>query len=29
MIPDKCYELPGMRSGIEKRFRNKEINEFL
>ncbi|MFX1277367.1 MAG: DUF4130 domain-containing protein [Promethearchaeota archaeon] len=29
MIPDKCYELPGMRSGIEKKFRNKEINEFL
>jgi hypothetical protein len=29
MIPDKCYELPGMRGGIEKRFRNKRINEFL
>ncbi len=29
MIPNKCYNLPGMRSGIEKRFRNKEINDFL
>lgn len=29
MIPNKCYDLPGMRSGIEKRFRNKEINDFL
>ena len=29
MIPNKCYDLPGMRSSIEKRFRNKEINDFL
>ncbi len=31
MIPDKCYELPGMRNGIEKRYfsRNKKLNEFL
>ena len=31
MIPDKCYELPGMRKGVEKRFvsRNKKLNEFL
>jgi hypothetical protein len=29
MIPDKCLELPGMRSGVEKRFRNKRINDFL
>ncbi len=31
MIPDYCYELPGMRNGIEKRYtsRNKKINEFL
>ncbi|MDX1798761.1 MAG: DUF4130 domain-containing protein [Candidatus Lokiarchaeia archaeon] len=29
MIPDKCFELPGMRGGVEKRFRNKQINEFL
>ncbi len=30
MIPDKCYELPGMRNGIEKRYfsRNKKLNEF-
>ena len=28
MIPEKCYELPGMRSGIEKRFRNKKINDY-
>ena len=28
MIPDKCYELPGMRGGVEKRFRNKNINEY-
>jgi len=29
MIPDKCFELPGMRSGVEKHFRNKKLNEFL
>jgi hypothetical protein len=29
MIPDKCFELPGMRGGVEKCFRNKQINEFL
>ena len=31
MIPDKCYELPGMRNGVEKRYisRNKKLNEFL
>lgn len=31
MIPDKCYELPGMRNGVERRYksRNKKINEFL
>ncbi|MFX1366007.1 MAG: DUF4130 domain-containing protein [Promethearchaeota archaeon] len=28
MIPDKCFELPGMRHGIEKSFRNKKINDF-
>ena len=29
MIPNKCFELPGMRGGVEKRFRNKKINDFL
>lgn len=29
MIPDKCFELPGMRDGVEKRFRNKKINDYL
>ncbi|UCC20728.1 MAG: DUF4130 domain-containing protein [Promethearchaeota archaeon] len=29
MIPDKCFELPGMRAGVEKRFRNKNINDYL
>lgn len=29
MIPDKCFELPGMRGGVEKRFRNKRINDYL
>lgn len=31
MIPDKCYELPGMRNGVERRYisRNKKINDFL
>ena len=29
MIPDKCFELPGMRGGVEKRFRNKNINDYL
>ncbi|MFX1450775.1 MAG: DUF4130 domain-containing protein [Promethearchaeota archaeon] len=30
MIPDYCYELPGMRNGVERRYisRNKKINEF-
>jgi hypothetical protein len=28
MIPKACFELPGMRSGIEKRFRNKKVNDF-
>ncbi|MBD3196630.1 MAG: DUF4130 domain-containing protein [Candidatus Lokiarchaeota archaeon] len=30
MIPDKCYELPGLRSGIEKRFneKNKKMDDF-
>ncbi len=29
MIPDKCFELPGMRGGVEKDFRNKKINDYL
>ena len=31
MIPDYCYELPGMRNGVEKRYksRNKKLNGFL
>lgn len=29
MIPDKCFELPGMRGGAEKNFRNKKINDYL
>jgi len=29
MIPDHCYELPGMKNGVEKHFRNKKLNEFL
>jgi hypothetical protein len=29
MIPVKCFELPGMRGGVEKRFRNKKINDYL
>ncbi len=29
MIPDKCFELPGMRGGVERHFRNKKINEYL
>jgi len=31
MIPNYCYELPGMRNGIEKRYssRNRNINEFI
>jgi hypothetical protein len=28
MIPDKCFELPGMKGGVERRFRNKKINDF-
>jgi len=31
MIPDKCFELPGLRNGIERRFndRNKKIDDYL
>ena len=29
MIPDQCFKLPGMRNGVEKRFRNRDLNEFL
>lgn len=31
MIPDKCFELPGLRNGIEKRFneRNKKLDDYL
>lgn len=31
MIPDKCFKLPGLRNGIEKRFSNKykRLDEFL
>jgi len=29
MIPDQCFELPGMRNGVEKHFRNKKLNDFL
>ena len=31
MIPDKCFELPGLKNGIEKRFddRNKKLDDFL
>jgi hypothetical protein len=29
MIPDHCFKLPGMKHGVEKRFRNKKLNEFL
>ena len=28
MIPNKCFKLPGMRSGVEKRLQNKKINDF-
>jgi hypothetical protein len=30
MIPDKCFELPGLRDGIERRFndQNKKIDEY-
>jgi hypothetical protein len=30
MIPDKCFDLPGMRNGAEKRYksRNKKINDY-
>jgi hypothetical protein len=30
MIPDKCFKLPGMRDGVEKRYksRNKKILDF-
>jgi hypothetical protein len=31
MIPEKVYKLPGMRNGVERRYksRNKKINDFL
>jgi hypothetical protein len=29
MIPDQCFKLPGMKNGVEKRFRNRNLNEFL
>ncbi|MFW9823067.1 MAG: DUF4130 domain-containing protein [Candidatus Thorarchaeota archaeon] len=31
MIPISCYRLPGMRNGVEKRYksRNKKINDFI
>lgn len=29
MIPEGCYKLPGMRGGIEKRFKNKGLNDYL
>ena len=31
MIPDYCYDLPGMRNGVEKRFtcKNKKLDDFL
>ena len=31
MIPKKCYELPGMREGVERRFTpgNKKLDDFL
>ncbi|MHA1916498.1 MAG: DUF4130 domain-containing protein [Promethearchaeota archaeon] len=28
MIPKHCYELPGMKGGVEKRFRNRKINDY-
>ena len=30
MIPDKCFGLPGMRNGVEKRYKsqNKKINDY-
>ncbi|MFX1399595.1 MAG: DUF4130 domain-containing protein [Promethearchaeota archaeon] len=30
MIPEKCYELPGMRNGVEKRYRSrdKKLDDF-
>ena len=29
MIPNQCFKLPGMRGGVEKRFRNRKINDCL
>ena len=29
MIPDQCFQLPGMKNGVEKHFRNKKLNDFL
>ena len=29
MIPDQCFNLPGMRDGVEKRFRKKTLDKFL
>ena len=28
MIPDNCFELPGMKCGVEKGFRNRKINDY-
>ena len=28
MIPDQCFNLPGMRDGVEKRFRKKTLDKF-
>lgn len=28
MIPNKCFKLPGMRNGVEKRFQNKKISDY-
>lgn len=29
MIPEKCFNLPGMKDGVEKRFRKKTLDKFL
>lgn len=29
MIPDNCMQLPGMKGGVENRFRNKNLDRFL
>jgi hypothetical protein len=30
MIPDKCFDLPGMRHGVEKKYnsQNKKLDEY-